>query len=272
MIQKNEKVEPSSPAGSPEVEKEQKEQAKEPLKPSTLDKNAQTFQDQQLMKFEDGFKVKFKPYSDLINNLTKMHPMETDEQDLVYCTISTNSKRILTVSMADDEHYNVTMYDADNLKRVWQRELRGNHIKAKEIAMNQDGTIYICPYFNSGQFNLLVFDEQKELYDYSLNADLNLDNQSRPNDNFQDPLINCAFLHDQFSNQVFVNIYYTPNQTMKYFRFSIVTKEITTDVVDFKCEETTRNFPLTSIYDSFRHYCYVFFRQGMSYMIDMDSL
>ena len=52
---------------------------KEPLKPATLDKNSSTFQDQQLIQFEDGFKFKFKPYSDLINNLTKMHPMDTDE-------------------------------------------------------------------------------------------------------------------------------------------------------------------------------------------------
>ena len=98
-----------------------------------------------------------------------------------------------------------------------------------------------------------------------------MDNQSRPNDNFQDPLINCVFLHDQFSSQIFINIYYTPTQTMKYFRFSIDTKEIVSEIVDYKMEETSRNFPLTSIYDSFRHYCYVFFRQGMAYMIDMDS-
>lgn len=128
------------------------------------------------MQFEDGFRSKFKPYSELINSLTKMHPIETDEQDLVYCTISTNSKRIITVSMVDDEHFTVSMYDADNLRRVFKRDIKGNHIKAKEIAQSQDGTTFICPYFNDGEFNLLVFNQQKELYDFNLNPLINLDN------------------------------------------------------------------------------------------------
>ena len=85
------------------------------------------------MAFEDGFKKKFKPYTEIINNLTKMQICETDF-DLVFCTLSNDSKRILAVIMVEDEHYIINQYDSDSLKKTFSKELKGNYIKAKEIA------------------------------------------------------------------------------------------------------------------------------------------
>ena len=85
------------------------------------------------LDFEQGFRQKFKPYKEIINNLTKMQICETDF-DLVFCTLSNDSKRILAVIMVEDEHYIINQYDSDSLKKTFSKELKGNYIKAKEIA------------------------------------------------------------------------------------------------------------------------------------------
>lgn len=60
-----------------------------------------------LKGFEEGFRSKFAPYREIINNLTKRQNIET-EQDIIFCDISLDSTRILLVLMEDDENYFVS--------------------------------------------------------------------------------------------------------------------------------------------------------------------
>ena len=71
--------------------------------------------------------------------------------------------------MVEDEHYIINQYDSDSLKKTFSKELEGNYIKAKEIAQNKEGSIFVCPYLNDGVFHLLVFDQEKELHDFEIN-------------------------------------------------------------------------------------------------------
>lgn len=258
---------------APPIGNEDKKEVIQPAQPAAEKFNSE--EDKVKVKgdldFEQGFRQKFKPYKEIINNLTKMQICETDN-DLVFCTLSNDSKRILTVIMVEDEHYIINQYDSDSLKKTFSKELQGNYIKAKEISQNKEGSIFVCPYLNDGVFHLLVFDQEKELYDFEINQAIGIDNLTRPNDNFPDPMISVCFVEDDKKSDIFVNLYHTPTHTMWYFLYSYETHKLTSDPIQTPLRQTTRNFPLSCFYDDDRHFVYVFFRQGETYFVNLQEM
>jgi hypothetical protein len=85
-----------------------------------------------IKSFNEGFRSKFAPYRDIINNLTISQNIETEE-DIIYCSVSNDSSTILLVLQEDDENYCVKQYDTDTLKVKFTKQLSGEYIKAKEI-------------------------------------------------------------------------------------------------------------------------------------------
>lgn len=104
--------------------------------------------------------------------------VDTEDHDVEYCMISNNARRILTMTMITDELYRLTIFDSDTLKKVFVINIQGHFIKAKEIAQNIKGTQFICPYYNNGVFNLILFDEHREICHYCINIKIGLDNLS----------------------------------------------------------------------------------------------
>jgi len=82
--------------------------------------------------FDGSFRLKYAPYRDIINGLTKRQNIPTEE-DIIYCTVSHDSSRILLVLQDNDEHYKVSQYDIESLKEKFTYDLEGEYIKAKEI-------------------------------------------------------------------------------------------------------------------------------------------
>ena len=64
---------------------------------------------------EEGMKSNFKPYSDIIQNLTRMYTLETG-YDIISVTLSHNSEVFIVVLMVSDEHYKINLYDRESLK------------------------------------------------------------------------------------------------------------------------------------------------------------
>ena len=189
--------------------------------------------------------------------------------DIIFCSISNDSSTILLVLMEDDENYIIQQYRTDNLRMKFQHRLEGVYIKAKEIIQNKQGDLYLCPYLNNGVFKVLVFDKNQVLLDYNINEAIELDDKTRPNDNFPDPLVNACFVDD--GDKIFINCFHSRELTMHHFIFSKVKNAIDSPIVKTKLPESTRNFPISSYFDDEKQFVYIFFRQGESFMINLGE-
>jgi hypothetical protein len=160
-----------------------------------------------LKGFSSGFRSKFAPYRELINNLTTRQLVQT-EFDIIHCQVSNDSTRVLIVLKEDDENTLIQQYDTEDLSKTFEERLSGEHIKAKEIKQNEDGDIFLCPYFSHGSFHVLIFDKLKVIRDYNINESIKVDTRTRPNDNFPDPFCNACFVG---ADNIFINIYHSKN-------------------------------------------------------------
>lgn len=122
---------------------------------------------------------------------------------------------------------------------------------------------------NNGVFKVLVFDKQQVLLDYNINEAIELDDKTRPNDNFPDPLVNACFVDD--GDKIFINCFHSRELTMHHFIFSKVKNAIDSPIVKTKLPESTRNFPISSYFDDEKQFVYIFFRQGESFMINLGE-
>jgi len=178
-----------------------------------------------------------------------------------------------------DEHYVVRQYETETMTKTFEHDLKGHYIKAKEIVQNDDGNMFLCPYLNHGVFNVLIFDREKVILDLNVNEvtrssgvpgqeDINIDASTRPNDNFPDPFCNACFTEN---GTIFVNVYHAKSHCMFHFTYSIPDKKVTNACVKTQLDDNTRDFPLNCYYDKTRNYVYIFYRQGMSYMIPIED-
>lgn len=201
--------------------------------------------------------------------MTVRQNIET-EFDIISCGISNDSSKILLVLQEDDENYIIQQNSTDDLKMNFTHRLEGVYIKAKEIIQNKDGSIFLCPYLNNGVFMLLIFDHEKVLLDYNINEAIGLDDKTRPNDNFPDPFVNACFVDD--GDKIFINCFHSRELMLHHFIFSRVKNMIDSPIVKTKLPESTRNFPLSSYFDDEKQFVYIFFRQGESFMINLQEL
>ena len=76
------------------------------------------------------------------------------------------------------------------------------------------------PFFDSGYFKIIVFDEENNNLDNitDINEKLGINNRSIPPDGFSYPLINAIFLADSF---LFVNLFDTETTTNWHFLYEI---------------------------------------------------
>ena len=216
---------------------------------------------------EEGIRQKFKPYKEIIEGLTKMYIKETDH-DIISCMMTYDSSRIIVVLKVNDEHYIINQYDSENFKRTFTQDIKGNYIKCKDVVQNNFGILFCAPYLDDGVFRLLVFNRYEVLAQANLNGFLNIDNSTRPNDNFPDPMMGAAFIE---YNNIFVNVFYTKSQTMHICKYSFLHKKLVDEPILMRMEQSSRNFPLNTFYDDERNHVYIFYRQGESVTIDLAN-
>lgn len=54
--------------------------------------------------------------------------------------------------------------------------------------------MYCLPYLSDGVFKLLVFNKYSVINDFNINDELEIDDQTRPNDNFPYPMMDGCFI------------------------------------------------------------------------------
>ena len=220
----------------------------------------------QFTDHEEGIRQKFKPYKDIINNLTNMYSKETD-YDIISCTFTSDSSLLIVVLKVDDEHYIINQYRTDNFKRTVSLDVKGNYIKVKDVVQNKFGKLFCAPYLDDGVFRLLIFNSYEALDQPNLNTMLKLDNSTRPNDNFPDPMMGATF-NDY--NNIFVNVFYTKTKTVYFCKYSFSHKKLLDEPIMIQMEQSRKNFPLDIFFDNDRDYVYIFYRQGESITIDLS--
>jgi len=162
----------------------------------------------------------------------------------------------------------VQQHNSESLAVTFSHKLEGHYIKAKEIVQNTEGDMFLCPYLNDGVFNLLIFDKKKVVKDLNINEftkglqqqgseQVEIDDKTRPNDNFPDPFCNACFIDN---TSVFINLYHSKTSCMWHFTYSIVENKIASQIVKTELLDNTRDFPLACYYDETRNYVFIFFR------------
>jgi len=179
--------------------------------------NGQVARIEDMKGFDEGFRSKFAPYKDIINNLTKIQHVDTDE-DIIHISISHDSSVLLIVLVVDDEHCIIKQFCTDKIQIMFHHDLKGEYIKAKEVIQNSDASLFCCPYFDNGTFRLLVFDKDRVHRDFNINQAIKMDTKTRPNDNFQEPMMSACFVEN---DTIFVNIFHSKDLQMHHFIYSV---------------------------------------------------
>lgn len=76
---------------------------------------------------------RFLNYKSIIENLIEKYIIETS-QDLVTCTFSNDSTRIIAVMMESDMRFSVIMYCIETFEIRSSLTLSGDYIKAKKVS------------------------------------------------------------------------------------------------------------------------------------------
>jgi hypothetical protein len=87
---------------------------------------------------EEGIRVKFKPYSELIQNLTDSFCINTerstsDADHIQACELSKDSSLVIVILKRSDEHYMVRTINSTTFSVSLNVDLKGDYIKAANI-------------------------------------------------------------------------------------------------------------------------------------------
>jgi len=136
--------------------------------------------------------------------------------------------------------------------------------------MNKYSTLFFAPYLKDGQFKVIIFDRDRELLDLNLNELLDIEEYTRPNDNFPYPHMDGCFFKD---NTIFINLYRTQVKKMVMIKLDPFSGELKETPIEESFPDTQvakRNFPLGTFYDELRGKVYMIFRQGQAYTHDLN--
>lgn len=199
-----------------------------------------------------------------------MKLLET-EADVVSCDMSNDSSRLLVVLKDCDEHFQVKQFCTKKFSCKFSHDLRADYIKAAKVIQDRHGEMYCLPYLCDGNFKLLVFNKWQVITDFNINAELEIDDQTRPNDNFPYPMMDACFIQNQ---NLFVNVFHNSLHRVYTFRYSILQKRIVNGTIkQFDMEKksgSSRNFPIGTFFDEKLGKVFFFFRQGEAFHMDLD--
>jgi hypothetical protein len=150
---------------------------------------------------DEGIKVKFRPYSEIIENLTNSYVVETpnDEEEgekdlIIECMLSKDEHSLIIILKRSDEKYLLRVLCAGTFRKSLEIPLEGDYIKAAKIVQNFNGTVYCVPYLRNGKFWLLTFNTTKEIDNVNLSQKFGIAQYIRPNDNLEFPMMDACFV------------------------------------------------------------------------------
>ena len=151
----------------------------------------------------------------------------------------------------------------------------------KDVEQNDKGNYYAVTYQENGFYRLRTFgkrnrtDESIEEDELKINETLDLEHESMPINDFQDPFIACTFISD---TKVFVFFFYTPYLQHHHFiydfenRVVIGHKNLVNSTISMELDCSVKNFPLKCFYNEDYNEIHVFYRQGDSFRIDSEDI
>ena len=95
--------------------------------------------------------------------MTKKQSVET-QYDIVTVMLNITSELLVVLSEASESHFCVTIFDIKNHHELFQFDIHGKYIKAKEFVQNREGNLFCIPYIDAGEFNFIVFDKKKQIW------------------------------------------------------------------------------------------------------------
>ena len=168
--------------------------------------------------------------------------------------ITYDSTRAVTVTRKNDQECYIKMYDLKSFQLTFEEKIGGeeeDYIKIKEVEQNADGSHFAAVYFNDGVFFLRDFgketrsEKQIKANEVNINAQLQVDNHTMANGDFEDPFINCCFVTDSV---VFVSLFLNFEQMHYHFLWDISLMKMLSAPVSLRLDCSKKNFPFRSFY------------------------
>ena len=110
--------------------------------------------------------------------------------------------------------------------------------------------------------------EEIESNEVNFNTLLGINNYTMCNQTFPDPFITCSFISDDL---IFINLFLNHELKHVHFIYDLVNKCIKGNKVEQVMVCTKKNFPYKSFYNAERKEIYSFYRQGQSFIIDVND-
>ena len=76
-------------------------------------------------------------------------------------------------------------------------ELEGSYLKAATIEQNSDGSKFALAYNDNGEIKLVVFDLEKELFQFNVSQHFGFEFKAMPLSGLFNPFAVCCFIDDE---------------------------------------------------------------------------
>ena len=133
----------------------------------------------------EGIKQKFKPYRDIIQNLTNSFIIQTKHfdnfpsqdstkfDDVIDCALSKDSDSLVVLLKHSDELYKIRVFETNyfNLQlsiNLGDQQNERTYIKAARIIQNYQGAMFCVPFLEDGLFKIQVFTKSKDMGRFDL--------------------------------------------------------------------------------------------------------
>lgn len=238
----------------------------------------------------EGIRRQFKPYSEIIDNMTNMYVINTQQEDqdpenVIACVMSIDSRFLIIILKNCDEYFSIQVLNTTNFNITLKIDLKGDYIKASDIKQNATGKVFCVPYLKDGHFHIVIFTCNVKLNDINLSEMIKLNQYIRPNDNLDFPLIDSAFYsilsqekrqslfnsnindHDDELEQEKIFVAMFVSKSNEIHMLSVCHKTHKTINIHGKCRLMNKNgsqkdFPIGCFFDEKRDQIYVVMRLG----------
>jgi hypothetical protein len=144
------------------------------------------------------------------------------------------------------------------------------------VAQNEEGDYFAVCYFDDGKFRIRTFNGYHprslraiEEEEFDINAAIGINNHTMPNQGNNDPYITTVFLS---SEQLFVILFHNKSLKHYHFIYSIKDRKIVGEPFSYHIKDSSKeNFPLNCFFNDHTNEIYAFYRQGLSFTININD-
>lgn len=122
---------------------------------------------------------------------------------------------------------------------------------------------------DDGHWYLCVFDKEKVIVEFDVNAALKLNNHTIPIAGFAQPFASSAFIND---DRIFLNVFHNATLMHYHLIYSISAQGVVSNIGKRQFTDcTSKNLPWKTFYNDEDDEIYTFYRQGHGMCLSLDS-